>query len=81
MKTFDEMVSEMSDKGFLMEQSTSGYFYCVHIGNDGVTRTVWTDSACEDAYDLETATAIAYPMCEEWEKEHPNLFGEDESED
>lgn len=81
MKTFDEMISEMVDKGFLMKQTSRGYFYCVHEGRDGVERTVWMDSACEDAYDLETATAIAYPMCEEWEKEHPNLFGEDESED
>ena len=81
MKTFDEMISEMVNKEFYMKPSASGYYYCVHIGNDGVTRTVWMDSACEDAYNIETATAIAYPMCEEWEAEHPNLFGEDESED
>ena len=58
MKTFDEMISEMVNKEFYMKPSTSGYYYCVHIGNDGVTRTVWMDSACEDAYDLETAIAI-----------------------
>lgn len=74
MKTYNEMISEMNSNGFQMEQSISGYFYCVHIGNDGVKRTVWMDSACEDAYDIETATDIAYPMCEEWEEEHPSLF-------
>ena len=80
MKTFDEMTSEMSGKGFLMKQSISSY-YCIHEDKDGAKRTVWIDSACEDAYDLETATAIAYPMCEEWKAKHPNLFGEDESKD
>lgn len=74
MKTYDEMISEMNGNGFQMKQSISGYYYCVHEGRDGVERTVWMDSACEDAYDLLTATAIAYPMCEEWEEEHPSLF-------
>lgn len=74
MKTYNEMISEMNGKGFEMKQSISGYYYCIHNDEDGVERTVWMDSACEDAYDLETATAIAYPMCEEWEEEHPYLF-------
>ena len=60
MKTFNEMISEMNVNGFQMEQSNSGYFYCIHEDQDGVKRTVWMDSACEDAYDLETATTIAY---------------------
>ena len=74
MKNYNTMISEMNNKGFQMEQSISGYYYCIHKGDDGIERTVWMDSACEDAYDLETATTIAYPMCDEWEEEHPSLF-------
>ena len=59
MKTFNEMISEMNGKGFFMKQAISGYYYCFK-NEDGVLKTVWIDSACEDAYDIETATAIAY---------------------
>ena len=59
MKTFSEMTSEMNGRGFFMGQAISGYYYCFE-NKDGVLKTVWMDSACEDAYDLETATTIAY---------------------
>ena len=43
MKTFDEMISEMVNKEFYMKPSASGYYYCVHIGNDGVREPYgWT---------------------------------------
>ena len=29
MKTYDEMISEMVNKGFLMKQTFRGYFYCM----------------------------------------------------
>ena len=81
MKTYNETISEMNGKGFEMKQSISGYYYCIHNDEDGVERTVWMDSACEDAYDLETATAIAFGMCNEWEEEHPDMFADDPVED
>lgn len=74
MAKMTEIQKTMSENNFVMKQSISGYYYCQHINRDKTTSIVWDDAACKDAYDLETATAIAYPMCEEWMSDHRGQF-------
>ena len=62
MKSINEINEFFTQNGYTMEQAISGYYYCVRIDEDGTTTTVWVDSACEDAYDLESATFMAYDI-------------------
>lgn len=56
------MKNFLRDHNYTMEQAISGYFYCQHNNEDGTSSVVWMDSACEDAYDLDAATAMAYDI-------------------
>lgn len=61
MRTINEIKNWMNEKGYSMEQNLNGETWkCVKNCQDGTTRTVWDDTACEDAADEETAMVIAY---------------------
>lgn len=74
MKTLDEIQKAMSDNNFFVEKSIAGHYYCYHLNRDKTTSTVWSDSACEDAYDFDNAVATAWSFCEDWMSEHRTQF-------
>ena len=74
MKTLDEIQKAMSDNNFFVEKSIAGHYYCYHLNRDKTTSTVWSDSACEDAYDFDNAVATAWSFCEDWMSEHRAQF-------
>mgnify|MGYP003594453608 CR=1 FL=1 len=74
MKTLQEIQKTIKDNNFVMEQAISGYYYCQHINRDGSATTVWSDSACEDAYGFDNAVATAWSFCEDWMSEHRAQF-------
>ena len=74
MKTYNEILKAMSDNNFIVEKSIAGHYYCYHLNRDKTTSTVWSDSACEDAYDFDNAIATAWPFCEDWMSEHRAQF-------
>ena len=74
MKTYNEILKAMSDNNFFVEKSIAGHYYCYHLNRDKTTSVVWSDSACEDAYDLDNAVATAWPFCEDWMSEHRAQF-------
>lgn len=66
MKTYNEIKNWMSENGYEMVQSLNGVTWCcVKNFQDGTTKTVWDDSACEEAYDEEAATFVAYDVIQE----------------
>lgn len=56
------------NNGFTIEKAIGGYYYCKHGDN-----VVWMDSACEDAYELESAMVIAYDMAKEYLDNLPEI--------
>lgn len=74
MKTINEIQKAMSENNFFVELHIGGHYYCYHLNRDKTTSTVWSDSACEDADDLDNAIATAWPICEDWMSEHRAQF-------
>lgn len=75
MTTLKEMKSFLCEHGYTMEQAIDGYYYCQRHNEDGTTTTIWMDSACEDAYVLDSAIAVAYDFAkEDEEKIHTYTF-------
>lgn len=57
---FELITNWMNENGYSMELSSAGYYYCMR-GDE----LIWMDSACEDAYELESATYMAYDVINE----------------
>lgn len=60
-KTQSEMLEEIKAKGVTIEQA-GDYWKAVRYNEDGQYDVVWQDSACDEAYDYESAVLFVYSM-------------------
>lgn len=60
MKTTQEMVNYLTNNGYIIDKSITGYFRLFERQGDGLTRTILDDPGEADYYDFEMAVYLFY---------------------
>lgn len=66
-KNIFEIKQWLTENHYTMVQGMDEDWRCEHDNGDLTTTTVWEDPACEDAYDEDSATVMAYNHIQDME--------------